>query len=206
MLPTNPEEARALCKLALAKLALGDTEAASSAAGAALAALPGSGLAARTVGLVALRREDWQAAEAANRRALEYDGRDREAANNLALTLAAQQRKDEARTVMAMAHSLSRGTADARAVFRNQVLLEGRSWLLRRRLTRVAWGAFPGVVFFGFFVVLALLVNPFLTAIAGCAVLLLAGVALRRRVIRVVRREKPALRALPLASGVQVHR
>ena len=204
--PATPQDARALCKLALAKLAIGDAEGASSAAGAALAALPHSGLAARTVGLVALQRKEWFAAEAANRRALEHDGRDREAANNLALALAAQRRNDEARTVMAMAYSLSRGTGDDRAVLRNQALLEGRSWLLRRRLTRVAWGAFPGVVFFGFFALLALLVNQFITAIAGCAVLVLAGVALRRRVVRVVRREKPALRALPLASGVSVVR
>lgn len=195
-----------MCELALAKLTIGDADGASSAAGAARAAQPQSALAARTVALVALQRKEWHAAEAACRRALELDGRDREAANNLALALRAQRRLDEARTVMAMASSLSRGTGDARAVLRNQALLEGRSWVLQRGLTRVAWGGFRGVVFFGFLVVLAVLLNPLMTAIAGCAVLLVPGVVLRRRIVRRLRGERPAFRALPLTSGVTVVR
>lgn len=203
---TNPTEAREWCDLAVAKLATGDADGAASAADAALLVLPRSGRAVRTHGLVALHRKQWQAAEAANRTALELDGRDREAANNLAIALAAQRRNDEARMVIAMAHSLSSGTNDARVVFRNRALLEGRSWVVSRRLSRIAIGAFPAVVFFGFFVILALFASPLFVAVFGCGVALLVGVALRRRLVRLVRRERRAYRALPVASGVTVLR
>ncbi|HEX6538460.1 MAG TPA: hypothetical protein VF155_04705 [Candidatus Dormibacteraeota bacterium] len=192
--------------MVVAKLAGGDVDGAAEAARAALLLHPQGGPAARVSGLVALKMRQWHEAEVANRQALGRDGRDTAAANNLAIALAAQRRTDEARAVIAMAHSLSRGTADARTVFRNRALLEGRAWVFHRRLTKVAWGAFPGVVLFAFFAVLAVVANPLLAGASGCAALLGVGLALRRRVARLVRGERRSFHALPIASGVSVAR